>query len=113
MNIATRNVLTVRLVPPRVEDHADALVVVEEREDEREDDHPEDLEQHAGVVDERDEPHAEDVEQRDQEERDDRDDPLVVTGCCAMSQPMLLKAGMSASGRVTHTEVTVRIPANR
>ena len=31
----------------------------------------------------------------------------------AMSQPMLLNAGMSASGSVTQTAVTVRIPANR
>jgi len=30
----------------------------------------------------------------------------------ARSHPMLLKAGMSASGSVTHTEVTVRTPAN-
>jgi len=32
-----------------VEDHSDPLMVVEEREIEREDDHPEDLEVHAGV----------------------------------------------------------------
>ena len=32
---------------------------------------------------------------------------------CAMFQPMLLKAGISASGRVTQTAVTVRMPAKR
>ena len=31
----------------------------------------------------------------------------------ARFQPMLLKAGINASGSVTHTEVTVRIPAKR
>jgi len=31
----------------------------------------------------------------------------------ARFQPMLLKAGISASGSVTQTAVTVRIPANR
>ena len=30
----------------------------------------------------------------------------------ARFQPMFWKAGMRASGSVTHTEVTVRIPAN-
>lgn len=31
----------------------------------------------------------------------------------AMFQPIRLNAGMSASGSVTHTAVTVRIPAKR
>ena len=31
----------------------------------------------------------------------------------ARFQPMSSKAGISASGNVTHTDVTVRIPANR
>ena len=31
----------------------------------------------------------------------------------ARFQPMLLKAGISAAGRVAHTEATVRIPAKR
>ena len=50
----------------RVEDDAGALVVMEERDDEREDDHAEDLEEDAGVVDDRDEANAEDVHHRDQ-----------------------------------------------
>ena len=34
-------------------------------------------------------------------------------GVFAMFQPMLLKAGMSATGSVAHTEATVRTPAKR
>ena len=45
-------------VPPRVEDHPDTLVVVEQREDEREHHHAQDLEDDAGVVHDRHEPHA-------------------------------------------------------
>ena len=55
---------------------------------------------------------AEDVQHRDQAQRHDRDDPLVGQ-VVRMSQPMLLKAGISASGSVTHTEVIVMIPAKR
>ena len=46
------------------------------------------------------------------DQRDDREDPLVVQAV-RESQPMLLNAGISASGSVTQTAVTVRIPAKR
>ena len=60
-----------------MEDHARALVTVEERDHEGEDDHAKDLEHHARVVDEGDEANAEDIHHRDRNERDDGDPPLV------------------------------------
>ena len=95
-----------------MEDHSRALVVMEEREDEREDDHAEDLEHDAGVVD----------------DRDGRTPKMfrtvIATSVMAAThrwfewllarfQPMLLNAGISASGSVAHTDATVRMPAKR
>ena len=71
-----------------VEDDADALVVVEQREDDREHEQAEQLEQHAGVVDQRHDAHAEDVQQRDHDERDGRD-PLLVGEAVAASMSLM------------------------
>ena len=78
MNIAARNVLPFTGMPRAVGDHAEALVVVEGHQDQREHEHAEDLEHHPGVVDDRDQPHAVDVQHGDHGQRDQRDDLLGV-----------------------------------
>ena len=85
-----------------MEDHPDALVVVEDREDEREDDHPEDLEDDARVVDQGHQIHAEDVQERDRGERDDRDDPLVVKAACKVPPHPVERGNERERQRDTH-----------
>ena len=68
-----------------------------------------------GVVDDRDQPDAVDVQHRDDDQRDQRDDQLRCVRLAAFSecQPSPFRAGISASGSVATTAVTVRMPANR
>ena len=104
--------------PAAVGHDVEALVVVEGHQDDREHEHAEDLEQHAGVVDDRDQPDAVDVQHGDHHERDQRDHQLGVQDVSTFPaprpcQPRPFSAGISASGKVATTAVTVRMPANR
>ena len=76
--MAARNVLPFDRDAGAVGHHAEALVVVEGHQHEREHEHAEDLEHDPGVVDDRDQLDAVDVEHGDHDQRDQRDDQVRV-----------------------------------
>ncbi len=83
----------------RVEDHADPLVIVCDRQEDREHDHPEDLEEDPRVVDDRDDLHAVDVQDRDDGERDHAGDRLI-----RLPAPAEVRRQVPVEHRVQHRE---------